>query len=151
MGKVFGIILLVVAGFFFYMVSLLTFINEPSAAKKWGIVFGFSIPAVLPLFGGLALGGFRNWRRKTGIVLLSGAGATGLVVCAFVSICMDERYRGMVKPNTLRFFSDYSTGGAVTVALAVLGLLLILTRKRHADRTPRTSFGEDADGFGGGA
>ena len=38
---------------------------------------------------------------------------------------MDEEFRNMMRPDTLAFFSDYFTGGAMIVALAGLGWMLL--------------------------
>jgi hypothetical protein len=134
MRKVPSIILRAIAGFFFYMVSLLAFASEPPTGVKVGILLGFSVPAVAALVGGLALTGFRNWRRDTGVVLLCAAGFTAFLLFTFACLLMTEEFRKMLKPDTLRFFGDYLSGGAVTAGLAFLGWMLVRANNRSADQ-----------------
>lgn len=125
MRSVLSVVLNVVAGFFFYMVSLLGFVHAPTAGAKWGIVLGFTIPAVLAQCSGLALRRFRNWKRNTGIVLLSSSGMTTFVILVFAYLSVTREFQAMAKPETLEFFSDYFSGVTVMVCLAVAGLLLV--------------------------
>ncbi len=132
MRNVFSIIFNAIAGFFFYMVSLLGFVNGPPIRIKWGIVLVSTIPAVLALYCGLALKSFQNWKRNVGIVLLCASGFTAFAVLTFVCLLTTEEFRIMMKPGTLTLFSDYFSGGAVVVGLAMLGLLLIRADKVRA-------------------
>jgi cytosine/uracil/thiamine/allantoin permease len=132
--KVSSITLKVIAGFFVYMVSLLAFVSEPPTGVKLGILIGFSAPAVVALCGGLALTRFRNWKRDTGIVLLSASGFAAFLIFTFVCLLMTEEFRRMMRPDTLTFFSDYLTGGAVIIGLAVLGWILMKANKEKAEQ-----------------
>lgn len=126
MRNLFSVLLNIIAGFFFYMVSLLSFIDEPAMASgKWWVVLGFTIPALLFLCGGLALKGFRNWQRSTAIILLSSSGVTAFIVIMFASLLMSDEFRVMMEPGTLNFFSAYFSGGFVIVFMAVLGVLML--------------------------
>lgn len=137
MRKVSSVVLKVIAGFFFYMVSLLAFLSEPPIHAKLGMLIGFSVPAVAALVGGLALTRFRNWRRDTGIVLLCASGFTASVIFTFACLLMTQEFREMMRPDTLTFFSDYLTGGGVIVGLAVLGSALVKANKRRAESARR--------------
>jgi len=130
--KVSSIILEVIAGFFFYTVSLLAFASNLLTGVKLGMLIGFSVPAVLALGAGLALSRFRNWKRDTGIVLLSASGVTAFAIFTFECLLMTEEFRRMMRPDTLTFFSDYLTGGGIIVGLAVLGWILVKTNKERA-------------------
>ena len=125
MRNVARVVLNVIAGFFFYMVCLLGFIDGPSIGAKWGIMFGFTIPAVISLCGGLALRRFCNWKRDTGIVLLCASGFTVFLIFTWACLFMTEEFRNMMRPDALTFFSDYFTGGAMIAALAGLGWMLL--------------------------
>jgi hypothetical protein len=129
MRKVFSIICYVIAGFFFYMVCVMAFANAPSLGVKLGTLLGVSIPAVVAHLVGLALSRFRNWRRDTGIVLLSAAGVSAFLVFTFVCMLMTEEFRKMMNPKTLTFFSDYLTGGGLTLGLLVVGWLFVWSGK----------------------
>ncbi len=126
MRKVLGIISYVIAGFFVYMVCLLSFVNQP-AITKWGIVSGFSLPALLFLLGGLALNRFQNWRKHSGIVLLSGAGFTCFLVFSLACVFMTDEFKQMMQPDTLDFFSAYVSGGIFILSTSGLGVLLLKT------------------------
>jgi len=123
--KVFSIVFFVIAGFFFYMVGLLGFVSEPSVLAKWGIVLGFTCPAIVALFAGLALGGFRGWKRNAGIVLLSSMGFAAFVVVTFICLLMTEEFRVMMTPDTMAYFRDYYAGSAVIAGFTMLGLTLL--------------------------
>ena len=141
--KVLSIILNIIAGFFFYGLSLLGFTNEPLTGVKWGIMIGFSVMAVVALCGALALTRFRNWRRDTGIVLLSASGFTVFLIFTFICLLMTEEFRKMMRPDTLAFFSDYLTGGAIIVGFAGLGCVLLKTNKGSAEQRARAD-GDDS-------
>lgn len=134
MRKVSSIILKVIAGFFFYMVSLLAFVNEPPTGGKLGILIGFSVPALVAMVIGLALSHFQNWRRDVGIVLLSATGFTAFLIFTFACFLMTEEVQNMIRPDTLTFFSDYLTGCVVIVGLAILGWVLMRTNKKGAEQ-----------------
>src|SRR5262245_14543740 len=141
MRKLLSIILYIVAGFFFYTVSLMSFIDVAAfgadaagSGAKWFLIVVFAVPALLALGGGLAIARFQDWRRDTGIVLLSAAGFTTFLIFTFASMAMNEEFRRLVKPETFRLFGDYVTGAAVIVGLAVAGALLLMTNRGR----PRT-------------
>lgn len=134
MRRVFSITLKVIAGFFFYVVNLLAFVNEPPTGLKLGILAGFSVPAIITLIGGLALTRFKSWRRDTGIVLLSAAGFTAFLIFTFACLLMTEEFRTMIKPDTLTFFSDYMTGGGFIIGLILLGWMLLKANKEEAEQ-----------------
>ena len=125
MRNVARVVLNVIAGFFFYMVCLLGFIDGPSIGAKWGNMFGFTIPAVISLCGGLALRRFYNWKRDTGIVLLCASGFTGPLILTSACLFMDAEFRNVKRPVALAFFSNYFTGGAMIVGLAGWGWMLL--------------------------
>jgi hypothetical protein len=135
MRNLFSIMLNIVAGFFFYTASLLCFINDSTiGVVKWWIVLGFTIPALIALCGGLALKGFQNWQKNTGIVLLSSSGVTAFMLFTFACMLMSEELRMMMKLDALTFFSDYLSGGIVVVGLAVLGFLMVKANKVSAEQ-----------------
>jgi cytochrome c biogenesis protein CcdA len=129
-----SIILKIIAGFFLYTVSLLAFVSEPPTGVKLGIMIGFSIPGVVALCGGLVLTRFRNWKRDTGIVFLSASGFAAFAIFTFVCLFMSEEFRGMIRPDSVTFFSDYLTGGGTIVGLAVLGWILFKADRERAEQ-----------------
>jgi hypothetical protein len=134
MRKVAGVVLYIIAGYFFCMVNLLGFVNEPTIGKKWEIMITFAVPAFLALGCGLALGKFRNWKMEIGIVLLC---ASGLMAClAFTLACLllTEDFRKLMGPDALIFFSDHFTGIAVMVVYAGLGWFLLKTNRKYVEQ-----------------
>jgi Mn2+/Fe2+ NRAMP family transporter len=131
--NLFSIIFSVIAGFFFYMVSLLGFVNEPPAGTKWLLMLIFIIPAVTALCIGLALKGFRNWRKNTGIILISASLLTIFIAFTIACLMLTEEFRQMMKPDTLAFFSDYMTGIAVILGFVIIGWLLIKTNNGYVN------------------
>jgi hypothetical protein len=129
MRKVFSVLLKILAGFFFYAVCLLGFVNEPQTGIKLGIMVGLLVPALAALAAGLALTRFDNWRRDTGIVLLCASGFTLFLIFSMACYLMAEEVRAMMSPDTLAVFSDYLTGGGAMVGFAVLGGFFMKTNK----------------------
>lgn len=125
MRNVVSVILFIIAGFFFYIVGLLSFISEPAVNAKWGIMFGFALPAAIALCLGLALRKFHRWKRNAGIVFISATGLTTFIVVTFICMLMTEEYRTMMGPETVAYFRDYITGGAVLAVMAILGIVLL--------------------------
>lgn len=143
MRKVFGIVFYVLAGFFVYMVCLLAFVNQPAMAK-WAIVAGFSMPAAVFLFIGLAVARFRRWKRDSGVVLLSGAGFTAFLVFTFVCLLMTDEFKKMMKPDTLDFFGAYASGFIFMLSVAGLGILLLTKGKHSAEQSHAEATSEAA-------
>jgi hypothetical protein len=133
MRKVSSVILKAIAGFFFYMVSLLAFVSEPPVSAKLVILIAFTVPAIAALGGGLALARFRNWRRDTGIVLLCASGFTVFVIFTFTCLLVSEEFQKMMRQETLVLFKDYLTGGGVIVGLSVVGWILTMVNKRGSE------------------
>jgi hypothetical protein len=118
--RVLSIVLYILAGIFFYGVCLFSVIEGVGLPF---IIF-CAVIAVFTLVGGLAIMRFQDWRRETGIVLLSATGLiTFVLLLAFVSA---------MPSDMSRFLSNY-TGAAVIVVLALAGALLVMT-----SRKPRT-------------
>ena len=133
MRKALGIFFYIIAGFFIYMVCLLAFVSQPTIAK-WGIVAGFSLPALVFLCIGLAVNRYQRWRRDAGVVLLSGAGFTSFLVFTFVCLLMTDEFKKMMQPDSLRFFSAYASGAIFTLSVATLGVILLKTERKQAEQ-----------------
>lgn len=125
MRKLFSILLLVIAGLFIYLVEALGFVHGPAAGAKWGVIFAFTIPALLALSAGLALARFDGWKKRTGIVFLSASGVTVFVALNLACLLASEDFRKIVKPDTVVFFSDYLTGSALIAGCLLAGWLLL--------------------------
>ena len=133
MRKAMGVIFYILAGFNVYVVCLLAFVNQPTM-EKWAIVAGFSLPALVFLFIGLAVTRFRRWRRDIGVVLLSGAGFTAFLAFTFVCLLMTDEFKKMMQPDTLDFFNAYASGFICMLSVAGLGILLLTKGKKSAEK-----------------
>jgi hypothetical protein len=130
--NVFGIILLVISGFNFYAVALLSFIHKPLWPIKMIVVSLFAIPAVGFLLVGVWCHGFAKFRRDFGIVLLSAAGVTAMAVFSYAAMLATPGYAKLVSPEERQVFSAVWTGGIWLALYVVVGLALILRRKSAA-------------------
>lgn len=131
MRKGLGIAFHIIGGFFVYMVCFLAFINQPPLAK-WGMVAGFSLPALFFLGLGLVMNRFQRWRRDVGVVLVSGSGLTAFIVFTFVCMLTTDEFKKMIEPDTLRFFSASTSGAVFMLSVAALGVIFLKTEKKPA-------------------
>lgn len=134
MRKVFSIIVYVIAGLCLAEVACLGFINIQAKAIKWSIMLVFLVVAAIALGGGLVLDRFHNWRRTTGIVLLSTSACVVFVVFTFACLMMTKEYRQMINLDTFAVLSDYVTGGAVIAGFTILGWVFLRTKKDCAEQ-----------------
>jgi len=135
--QVFSIILFIVAGFFFFGVIEFGFVSECTPAEKTLLLGIFAILGILFLCGGLALKGFRGWRRNAGIVLISTAGFSALGVLSFVCLYFTEEFRAMMDPRVWNLFSDYAVGTLLIVGFALAGLYLLMVDREGVAKEPR--------------
>lgn len=136
MCRVISIILYVISGFFFNLVSLLAFVNGFPVLTKFAIMGGFSIPALLILGIGLACTHFRNWKRDVGIVLISSAGSAAFLVLTMITVYFDPEFKKMFPDHKMTLFSDYVSGVSFIMVLIVAGILFIKISKRDAKLGP---------------
>lgn len=114
------------AVFCLYMMGLTAFISTQTIVDKWSALLAFSaVSAVLTTIG-LAVGRFKNWQLKTGMVLLFSC----LAVCSVMSVILAAPstpiIAGAGNIMQLKDFGDYRTGGtALLLLLLVSGALVI--------------------------
>ncbi|MDX1488233.1 MAG: hypothetical protein R3268_08540 [Acidiferrobacterales bacterium] len=123
-----SIICYVIAGFFVYMVCLLSFVSE--VAAKYVMVGVFSTPAVAFLAAGLAISRSKGWRHLVGVVLLSGTGVAAGVVGMVFFLWLAPETRELFSTSSLDFFSDYLAGSVSILLLAALGGWLVISNRR---------------------
>lgn len=134
MRKVFSIILYIIAGFFFSMVCLMGFTNVPgkTGAKLFTLII-FFIPAIITHLTGSAINSFRNWKKDTGIVLISATGLTIFNIFTIACVHMSEDFREMMSPYSLVHFNDYLSGSVIMVPFVVLGWIFIKLNKDNTE------------------
>jgi hypothetical protein len=125
MRKFFSIVCKSLAGMFVYLITLFAFLAEQQSDGKLAMLAVIAACGIVAMLAGLALSGFAQWRRDTGIVLLAATGFTVfLVVCA---ACMfgSEEIMKVMPPGSVDMFDSYLTGAAVLLGFAALGSLLL--------------------------
>ena len=146
-GKVLSVILHVVAGSFLYVVCMASFLQVEG---KWMPMVIFTVLALVALGGALASWRFSNWKRETGILLISTSGALAFIVFSFLCFFMAEEYRDVFGPKLKDAYGDYVTGLTVIVGYAALGVLLLKAGKARVKpvRIPPATldFGRKRDG-----
>lgn len=134
--KLGSIICYVIAGFFVYMVCLLSFVSEVPA--KYVMAGVFSTPAMAFMAGALVISRGKGWRRPVGVVLLSGTGVAAGVVGMIFFLCLSPETRELFSTSSLDFFSDYFAGSVSILLLAALGGWLMISGKQpNANKAPR--------------
>lgn len=126
--KLSSIICYVIAGFFIYMVCLLSFVSEVSA--KYVMVGMFSTPAVAFLAVALAISRGKRWKHSVGLVLLSGAGTAVAVVGMVFFMWLSPETRQLFSTSSLDFFGDYIAGSVTTLLMFVLGTWLVVSGRK---------------------
>ncbi|WP_158568827.1 hypothetical protein [Duganella sp. BJB488] len=136
MRKVLSVICQVIAGFFFYMVSMLAFMSGFPAMGKAAMLAGFSVPAFIALAIALALTGLRNWKKDTGVMLLSMSAFNGFVILTMACMLASEEFRKLVPADSFAMFGAYFVGALVLAAFAALGWILFKSGGGMAEQGP---------------
>ena len=129
-----GVLSFIAAGFFFYGLAGIAFISTPGWSIKLVIVTSFAVPAAV-FFGLGAWCWGRNVLQNLGIVLLSAAGITTMVVFSFVAMLMTPEYAKLLPPETTQLFSSVWTGTICLGGYVVIGLALLFVARRNSQRT----------------
>lgn len=124
MRKVLSVACQIIAGFFFYMVSMLAFMSGFPAMGKAAMLAGCSVPAFIALAVALALTGLRNWKKDTGVMLLSMSAFNGFIILSIACMWMSEEFRRIMPSDPFAVFGAYFVGAPVLAAFAVLGWIL---------------------------
>ncbi len=136
--RVLSIVFYVVAGFFVYTVTLLSFIDmdslpsvdRPPAWTKFAIMGGFAVPAAIAMLIGLGLSRFQHWKRDVGIVLVSGAGITAFAAVTLICLLLSPGFQELFPAHNMTLFDDVATGASCTVAAALIGVVCIRISKK---------------------
>jgi hypothetical protein len=121
--RVIGIVLYIFAGGCFYMANLMAFVADAGLVP----IILFAAFGVLALVAGLAIMGFQDWKRDTGLVLLSAVAFTMFMLL----LGAGNNLMRLLDPS--KIFGNYITGAPVLVVLALAGAILVWT-----SRKPRT-------------
>jgi hypothetical protein len=155
MLKASAVVCYVLAGFFVYAMGLVAFIRAPDGAGGAFTIIVEAVCAVPFLFFlliGLALSGFKSWKRDLGVILLSGLAVTVTVVFTFACMLYYPEYRKLMPPDFLDHINNYAAGAGVNVAMLVLGVVLLLASRGSArPATEQNSTGTGPEASAGSA
>jgi hypothetical protein len=143
-AKVFNIISYVVAGFFVYGEAMLAFFVAPKPTVKLVMMLGFLVPALIALFVGFALDGFRHKLRDTGIVLLASTGFSAFGIFSFACLMGTDDFKKMMKPGSLEAMSDYPAGFGLLVLLFTAGFVALRLGLRRSVQPTELALGPDS-------
>lgn len=119
--------------FCFYMFGLTSFISTQTVVDKWSALLAFSVVGAVLFFIGSAFVRFKNWRFRTGLLLL----AACLVVCAVIfAVLIAPDVAVMAAAGnvvSLKDFGDYQTGGIVLVLYLAVSAGLMLWHAKVTD------------------
>lgn len=128
--NVFGIVALVVSGFFLNGANILAFINEPLWPIKTVIIAVFAVPAVLFLLLGAWCRGFDKFRRDLGIILLATAGYVCFTILLFFCMLKSPEILRQMPPDFFHMFGDILSGVLCVSLYVLLGLGLLLVPRK---------------------
>lgn len=125
MRKFFSIVCKSLAGMFVYLITLLAFLAERQSDGKLVMLAVIAACGVVAMLAGLALSGFAQWRRDTGIVLLAATGFTAFLVLCMACMFGSDDVMKFMPPGSVDMFDSYLTGAAVLLGFTVLGSWLL--------------------------
>ncbi len=135
--NVFGVIFLILSGFFVYMVGLLAFFDLPdSETGKFVIMVGACVPLAIFHLIGLLLYRGANWKVSTGITFFIGSSINVIVVIVMLLIQASPEALGGMDSSGLSAFNSYLSGVSVMVFLSGLGAILYFTGNANKASNP---------------
>ena len=103
--------------------NMMAFLND---AEAIAMVFIFIVLGLLLLLSGLAVNRFQNWKRDSGIVLISGALYAAFVAMTVNLVSLLPEFRKELEiPADMFIFNDYLSGVSFVVLFAVVGFLML--------------------------
>ena len=130
MRSLLSVVLYSGALFCFYMFGLTSFVSTQTVVDKWSALLAFSAVGAVLFAAALALGRFKNWRFRAGLLFLLAC----LVVCGviFAVLLAPEMpvVAGAGNAVSLKDFGNYQAGGTVLVLYLVVSAVLMLWHAR---------------------
>lgn len=130
----FSIVLFVIAGLFFSIVTMEGFDNLAPVNTKLKTMSFFTLVGLAFLCSGLALNRFQDWKRSAGRVLIGITIYNLVTYFTFAIACRSDDFRKIINIDILTVFSDYITGGAIFFAIASVGWILLKSHKTDLNR-----------------
>lgn len=137
-SKVARVFFYIVAGFFVYGVELLAFIDlgPGKYLTTLEVCVVLAVCALLALVVGSAFDRFRHIMRDSGIVLLSVGGFVAVGVLSVAWVMGSDDFRKALGPQAVAALTGYVTGFSCLIALALLGLILVIVGVRRSRSRP---------------
>ncbi len=129
-GPVFSILCYSVAGFFLYIVMVLSFVNAVPLAAKYTLIGVFAAIALVGLLLGLLATVFARWQRDVGVVFVSAALFTAFLAITFACLWSSPEFAELVPDHQREFFSDYLAGCSSILIFLALGSILLWQHNR---------------------
>jgi hypothetical protein len=124
MLKIFRIILYIISGFFICNASILAFITLMPAT----MIIAYEIIGLLFLLAAMATNRFRKCKQPVGITLLSAVAVTALIVLNMICVRFSPTLLKIFPDLAEDFFSNYLTGGMITLVIFIIGLSLTIRK-----------------------
>lgn len=108
--------------------NVMAFVNDFDVIA---IIIIFDILGSLLLLIGLALNRFQDWKKDTGLVLISSAGYAAFVAATIGLVSLSPEFRKNLQiPAEIIIFNDYLSGVSFIVLFAVVGFLMLKLQTR---------------------
>lgn len=112
------------------MTGLTAFISTQTIVDKWSALLAFSAASAVLAVIGLAAARFKNWRLKTGMVLLFSCLAVCGVMFVILAAPSTPIIAGAGNIMQLKDFGDYQTGGTILFLLLLTAGALVIWHSR---------------------
>jgi hypothetical protein len=134
MRKFFSVACKSLAGMFAYLITLFAFLAERQSDGKLAMLAVMAACGIVAMLAGLALSGFAQWRRDTGIMLLAATAFTAFLALSMACMLGSDDVMKLMPMGSMDMFDSYLVGTAVTLGFAALGgMLLWQARSRTAN------------------
>ncbi|MBF0804375.1 MULTISPECIES: hypothetical protein [Neisseria] len=112
------------------MLGLTAFISTQTIVDKWSALLAFSAAAAVLAAIGLTIARFKNWRLKTGMMLLFSCLAVCSVMFVILAAPATPIMAGAGNIMQLKDFGDYQTGGTILFLLLTTSCVLVIRHTR---------------------
>lgn len=130
MRNFFSILFLCIAGFFVYMLGMLSFMSIGSA--KYFVLIFLLLPTVVLAGLGAALHTQKGWEKSVGLVFLCGFLFSACVVLMAVCISAEPILRDQFGVGILSLLGDYIAGTVINLLFLITGLGLLHAAHRRS-------------------
>lgn len=132
--KIISIIIYVFAGFFFFSVDSVLFIDNKQHIPcyfKLGIAGFFFVLGLILFFIGILFSGLKNWRRDLGVLFITVTAIELFTIMTFICIYLTPELQAMM-PKNVYLYSQSSLLQRISYIIftGAVGVLLLLRYKQ---------------------